>query len=279
MDGPGHRLRFVSMGHLGGAWAPRCRTAALLEDECVRSPDPSGNFDWLDQIAIHNEECVPLGKLITPAAGDWFDFQVGFSHGEFDEGICWTRGWRTICRYITGITVMNETWTRLRLEPVPGMKTNLLIDYAIEGPWRSLKRCWLSHATRLLGPWIAADNNMLNDLCLITGIVLEVRLRFPQHTSHRNSPTLLPYLFLSSPRIKIDMEGRVSVFIPPQDERYYWSFDPAGHERLGEEMAAQIALPDVEFELWARCSSWTASQYTLLRDFEEAKKNASPVWV
>ncbi|KAJ7441983.1 hypothetical protein FB451DRAFT_1569084 [Mycena latifolia] len=228
-------------------------------------------FDWLDQMAVHSEDCVPLGKLIAPV-GDWFDFQVAFSHREVDKAICWARGWRTICRYITDVTEMNNTWTRLRVESVPETETNLLIDYTIEGPWRSLKRCWLSHATRLLGPWIAADNHMLN------GTVLDVHLQFSQHTPQRNSPTLLPYLFLSSPRIKLDMEGRVSVIIPPQDQRYYWSFDPAGDERLCEELVAQIALPAVEFQLWARGSSWTASQYTLLRDFEEAKK-ASPVSV
>ncbi|KAJ7444664.1 hypothetical protein FB451DRAFT_75287 [Mycena latifolia] len=261
----GPQLRFVFLGYPGGAWARRCRTAALVEDEChstMRIVSPLESLLLRLETGLIFKLDSPIEKLTRT----YFGLVVGVLYMAVAISL--------------GVTEMDNTWTRLHVEPVPETETNLGIRYTIRvkgGPWRSLKRCWLSHATRLLGPWIAADNHLLDDLFLITGAVLEVHLQFPEQSAPRDSPTSLPYLFLSSPRIEFDVEGSISVIIPPRDQRYYWSFDPTGDEQLGEELAARIPLPEVEFELLARGSSWTADQYTLLRDFEKAKENASAV--
>ncbi|KAJ7482540.1 hypothetical protein FB451DRAFT_1170407 [Mycena latifolia] len=88
-----------------------CELLTLLE------PFDSG----LVRIAFHNERIeghVPLERLLLPLE-------------PADEGIFWPRGWSVIygSRYIAGATEMNTTRTRLRVEPVLEMETNLLIYY------------------------------------------------------------------------------------------------------------------------------------------------------
>jgi hypothetical protein len=51
----------------------------------------------------------------------------------------------------------------------------------------------------------------------------------------------------------------------------YWSFDPTGAQRLGEEEAAALGFPTINLELSVNGKYWNASAYEGLRKFHLAK--------
>ncbi|KAJ7678339.1 hypothetical protein B0H17DRAFT_1139413 [Mycena rosella] len=55
------------------------------------------------------------------------------------------------------------------------------------------------------------------------------------------------------------------------DQYYYWSFDSSGEDRLGGDLATQVSLPEVIFEVYAYADFWRMVQYDLLRKFHEIK--------
>ncbi|KAJ7807393.1 hypothetical protein B0H13DRAFT_2153849, partial [Mycena leptocephala] len=83
-------------------------------------------------------------------------------------------------------------------------------------------------------------------------------------------PTDKVYLFLFTPQVDV-VDGQLIVINPPDTEKYYWAFDPAGLNRLTHDVAEDFGLPAVEFstELWG--GRWDECDYDMVRDFHVAK--------
>jgi hypothetical protein len=85
----------------------------------------------------------------------------------------------------------------------------------------------------------------------------------------------MPYLFVFMPSIIFDVDGRCFIDVLPPDQRSFWSFDPAGAEPLENELAAQMTLPRVFFDVDLHGNSWTAAQYDLLGKFHRKETHNS----
>ncbi|KAJ7901302.1 hypothetical protein B0H13DRAFT_1622084 [Mycena leptocephala] len=85
-----------------------------------------------------------------------------------------------------------------------------------------------------------------------------------------DAPTDEVYLFLFPPQVEV-VGNLITVTNPPDTERYYWAFDPAGLDRLTHETVEDFGLPTVEFsiELWG--GKWDEDIYDMVRDFHVAK--------
>ncbi|KAJ7231630.1 hypothetical protein C8J57DRAFT_179528 [Mycena rebaudengoi] len=81
-------------------------------------------------------------------------------------------------------------------------------------------------------------------------------------------PFLKVYLFLFRPQVEL-VDGRITVMNPPNSEKYYWAFDPAGLDRLTHQTTEDIDLPTPEFSIEL---SGTDDRYCgLIRDIHAAK--------
>ncbi|KAJ7930745.1 hypothetical protein B0H13DRAFT_2531799 [Mycena leptocephala] len=85
-----------------------------------------------------------------------------------------------------------------------------------------------------------------------------------------DAPTDKVYLFLFMPQVDV-VDSRLIVTNPPDTEKYYWAFDPAGLDRLTHEVAEGIGLPTVEFSIGLEGGRWEERDYDLIRDFHVAK--------
>jgi hypothetical protein len=85
-----------------------------------------------------------------------------------------------------------------------------------------------------------------------------------------DSPRATAYLFLFTPQVEL-ADGRITVTIPPDNERYYWAFDPTGDGPLTHEQAEDIGLPTPEFSTDVRGMGWDQSDNEMIRDFHLAK--------
>ncbi len=68
------------------------------------------------------------------------------------------------------------------------------------------------------------------------------------------------------------MDGQFIVTNTPDTEKYYWAFDPAGLDRLTNEVAEGIGLPTVEFSIGLVGGRWEERDYDMIRDFHVAKR-------
>ncbi|KAJ7882658.1 hypothetical protein B0H13DRAFT_926827, partial [Mycena leptocephala] len=91
-----------------------------------------------------------------------------------------------------------------------------------------------------------------------------------QGTFMADAPTDEVYLFLFTPQVDV-VDNLITVTNPPDTEKYYWAFDPAGLNRLTHDVAEDFGLPAVEFsiDLWGR--GWDEQGYDMVRDFHVAK--------
>ncbi|KAJ7444665.1 hypothetical protein FB451DRAFT_1413063 [Mycena latifolia] len=218
---------------------------------------------------------VPLAQLAT-VDGDVLDFQIQFSPREIEELEVNIGPWiPTSLR--AGFTRMENQWTRIAL-PANKMDFAFHSQIQIKMSWDDdyMNKRWLSEATRILGPWITADNHMLSDLCLTDSATLSFRLHYPKYINDPDTSSNALYLFVFRPKIAIDADGKCFADVPHPGERFYWSFDPSGVERLGDEPDDLIALPRVFFEVGVTGWSWTAGQYNLLKNFQQAKEQDRP---
>ncbi|KAJ7901320.1 hypothetical protein B0H13DRAFT_773067 [Mycena leptocephala] len=89
-------------------------------------------------------------------------------------------------------------------------------------------------------------------------------------TSMADAPTDKVYLFLFPPQVEV-VGNLITVTNPPDTERYYWAFDPAGLNQLTHDVAEDFGLPTVEFStnLWG--GKWDEHDYDMIRDFHIAK--------
>jgi hypothetical protein len=85
-----------------------------------------------------------------------------------------------------------------------------------------------------------------------------------------DAPTDKVYLFLFSPQVDV-VDNLITVANPPDIEKYYWAFDPAGLNRLTHDLAEEFVLPSVEFSTNLKGGEWDERDYDMVRDFHIAK--------
>jgi hypothetical protein len=85
-----------------------------------------------------------------------------------------------------------------------------------------------------------------------------------------NAPQPQAYLLLFPPQVEC-VDGQFTIMNPHDNEKYYWSFDPTGLDRLTHEMAEDIGLPTPQFSVEA--TGWRLGKSTLdmVRKFHAAK--------
>jgi hypothetical protein len=85
-----------------------------------------------------------------------------------------------------------------------------------------------------------------------------------------DAPTDKVYLFLFPPQVDV-VDGQIIVTNPPDTEKYYWAFDPAGLNQLTHDIAEDFGPPTVKFriDLWG--GKWDEHDYDMVRNFHIAK--------
>jgi hypothetical protein len=144
-----------------------------------------------------------------------------------------------------------------------------------------------SYASAKCNPWVplntSLDQTLSDDaaaadeyLVFTTGISFNcaVKARWDSFTLRGTFMTdSLPfpdkvYLFLFCPQVEL-VDGRFTVTNPPNNEKYYWAFDPAGLDRLTHQTAEDIDLPTPEFSI--ELSGADDRYCGLIRDIHAAK--------
>jgi hypothetical protein len=85
-----------------------------------------------------------------------------------------------------------------------------------------------------------------------------------------DAPTDKVYLFLFPPQVEV-VDNLITVTNPPDTEKYYWAFDPAGLDRLTHEASEEIGLSTPEFSMDLIVHKWDEYDYDMVRDFHVAK--------
>ncbi|KAJ7813368.1 hypothetical protein B0H13DRAFT_1665550 [Mycena leptocephala] len=85
-----------------------------------------------------------------------------------------------------------------------------------------------------------------------------------------DAPTDKVYLFLFPVQVDV-VDNLLTVTNPPDTEKYYWAFDPAGFDRLTHDVAEDFGLPAVEFSMYLWGRKWDEHDYDMVRDFHIAK--------
>jgi hypothetical protein len=85
-----------------------------------------------------------------------------------------------------------------------------------------------------------------------------------------DAPTDQVYLFLFPPQVEV-VDGQLIVINPPDTEKYYWAFDPAGLNQLTHDVVEDFGLPTVEFLISLIGGKWDQHDYDMIRDFHVAK--------
>ncbi|KAJ7901353.1 hypothetical protein B0H13DRAFT_1883118 [Mycena leptocephala] len=67
------------------------------------------------------------------------------------------------------------------------------------------------------------------------------------------------------------VDNLITVTNPPDNEKYYWAFDPAGLNWLTHDMAEDFGLPTVEFSIALMGGKWDERVYDMIHDFHVAK--------
>jgi hypothetical protein len=78
------------------------------------------------------------------------------------------------------------------------------------------------------------------------------------------------YLFLFPAEVE-DSDGDLTVHLPSESERYYWSFDPEGIERLPQDALDNLRVPCVSFRVQVSGKSWRRETYNSIGEFHHAK--------
>ncbi|KAJ7818702.1 hypothetical protein B0H14DRAFT_2601131 [Mycena olivaceomarginata] len=104
-------------------------------------------------------------------------------------------------------------------------------------------------------------------LYFITGI------RFDCILAHQLDGFTLQGTFMTdAPSNKVEvLDGQLAVINPPDAEKYYWAFDPAGLDQLTHEIAEDIGLPTPKFTIEPWGLSLEEEETNLIREFHAAK--------
>ncbi|KAJ7336163.1 hypothetical protein DFH08DRAFT_939242 [Mycena albidolilacea] len=169
---------------------------------------------------------------------------------------------------ITSNDIRLWSWTcsRFYVEVMPTGWTRFEYQHSHKGSdWLSMSvRMHRDKENNVIKWWLSQRNyvhkhlqNVLAanvPLHLITGIhfrcILDPQLdSFTfQGTFMTDAPSKKVYLFLFPPQVEI-LDGQLTFTNPPDAEKYYWAFDPAGLDQLTHKAAEDIGLPTPEFSI------------------------------
>jgi hypothetical protein len=76
------------------------------------------------------------------------------------------------------------------------------------------------------------------------------------------------YLFLCP---LVDLQSEDTKYFRLPDWPAYWSLDPSGVDRLGDEVAEDLGFPAIQLQMWVGGKSWDTNVYDGIRQFHEAK--------
>ncbi|KAJ7769239.1 hypothetical protein B0H14DRAFT_353070 [Mycena olivaceomarginata] len=176
---------------------------------------------------------------------------------------------------------MPTGWTRVEYQDNPNLDPcRLMADIGIEiieYPVAShVKKWWLSQQ--------ACVHKHLQDVIVtyeplhfITNIhfhcILDQQLDgfTLRGTFMMDAPSTEVYLFLFNPQFEV-LDGQLTIINPPDAEKCYWAFDPAGLNQLTQEIAEDIGLPTPKFTArpYGPCL-WEEETISLIRDFHAAR--------
>ncbi|KAJ6450168.1 hypothetical protein C8R45DRAFT_120556 [Mycena sanguinolenta] len=151
--------------------------------------------------------------------------------------------------------IMENGWTRVAV-----------VDLVTKGT----VRVGLEWIDSIPSSWLAQANYIFRCLGISTNMEDYVALTNATFYLEFSATTSYPpagYVFLCPP--EHFRTGPLSYKIP--DSPVYWSFDPAGADRLSMEEAAQFGFPSVHMSTKVEGQSWDASVYAGLRRFNEVK--------
>ncbi|KAJ7802771.1 hypothetical protein B0H14DRAFT_2891257 [Mycena olivaceomarginata] len=169
---------------------------------------------------------------------------------------------------------MPTGWTRVEYPDNPNLDSHHLAAYGgIEyHAARNVKKWWLSqqayvhkHLQGVIGGSLRKypADDWLNACFCPNGFTF-------QGTFMTDAPSDKVYLFLFPPQVEI-LDGQLTVINPPDAEKYYWSFDPAGLDQLTHEIAEDIGLPTPKFKIVPRGLFLEEEETNLIREFHAAK--------
>ncbi|KAJ7686410.1 hypothetical protein B0H17DRAFT_1204309 [Mycena rosella] len=164
-------------------------------------------------------------------------FHVHFPNLELEKIELGVEPWRAYGAPIgSDITALDTQWTRIAV-PAGSEDDLYFLSYTFVPDTQYMTESWISQAPRLLESGIATGVK-LDDLRLIDEVYLWIRLHYPAQNTDPVSN--MPYMFVFESAARIEEDGTVWLDILPPDQRYYWSFDPLGGDRLREDLPALV---------------------------------------
>jgi hypothetical protein len=112
-------------------------------------------------------------------------------------------------------------------------------------------------------------SNLFNNSCSTRVLADDVYFEITNSATAEDSDPAMAFLFLC-PDIQTDFCAGSSSFRWPACPAY-WSFDPAGVDRLSMSEATHLGLPSIALRMYLVGRYWDASVYAGLRKFHQAK--------
>ncbi|KAJ7925474.1 hypothetical protein B0H13DRAFT_1124491 [Mycena leptocephala] len=236
---------------------------------------------WWKFIEVSDPGTILLGSLSWPAASCAHEFNP-FSEISLLDSLrlpgVHVESWE--CSQVgssspnEGLVIGPNGWTRVALADLPineECHPYKHIYLTPEGE-REVRMTWLSQANHIM------DKSGLDaDECyLIYSLVLDFSISSNldeftlQGTFMADSPTDEVYLFLFPAEVD-NSGGHLAVHLAPENETYYWSFDPKGLERLPQDDLDELALPHVDFYARVYGNQWSQDMYDCIGHCHRAK--------
>ncbi|KAJ7792133.1 hypothetical protein B0H14DRAFT_3160438 [Mycena olivaceomarginata] len=158
-----------------------------------------------------------------------------------------------------GYPLQNECmptgWTRVEYQGNPNLDSHYLVAYGgIE-----------DHAEGNVIKWWLSQQAYVHKH--LQGVIDGLTLR---GTFMTDAPSSKVYLFLLNPQVEV-LDNQLTIINPPDAEKYYWAFDPAGLHQLTHAIAEDIGLPTPEFTIVLRGLVLEEKETKLIREFHAAK--------
>ncbi|KAJ7356437.1 hypothetical protein DFH08DRAFT_849051 [Mycena albidolilacea] len=211
-------------------------------------------------------------------SGDWADFKsdqllaIPFPNHVTPNEI-YMRPWEC---YPLQKESMPTGWTRVEYPDNPNLDSHHLVTYSgIAYPAVShVEKWWLSQQAyvhkHLQGVIVADVPHFITSIqfgCILDhqldGFTLQGKFMI-------DAPSTKVYLFLFNPQVEV-LDGQLTVINPPDAEKYYWAFDPAGLNQLTHKIAEDIGLPTPKFMTSPRGLYLQEEDTNLIRDFHAAR--------
>ncbi|KAJ7193193.1 hypothetical protein C8J57DRAFT_1657255 [Mycena rebaudengoi] len=239
---------------------------------------------WWDPIEISEPGAILLRSLSWPTASCAHQFnpfsEISLSNS-LGLGDVHVSDWEDADSYTQGSSFPNEGlvtlpngWTRVALVDVPIDEECRLLKHiylSVEGV-REVRTTWLSQANHVLDKsgLDADDCYLLTDLALRFSISSNADEFTLQGTFMADSPSDDVYLFLF-PAKADNSNAHLVTHLPPENETYYWSFDPKGVKHLCQDALDKLALPHVDFQAQVYGDRWSQGIYDFIGQCHRAK--------